>query len=195
MGDVTALLSVLFLAAPVPPACPNGQPYVVVAGTSGLGPGTVHGIVAAIWPDGRVLRAQDPSDTSQGCITGHAPGTEVVALTTLLQRLRIYELQRSFRGIDLPEAWLAVCTGGQRSTWKHIAGATDALVQIQRFLVAIEISDARAIEEPRIQEWIQWFRDGAPAKRGASTRGDAAQQLDAADEARASSAGWRGPRS
>jgi hypothetical protein len=156
---VTALLALAILAAsPAIAGCSGDMPYLAAASSPGLGFG-FHGIVIAVWPDGRLLRASDLSDARQGYIQGHVSEDDMMALRTFIADSGVFEWL-AVSHIDMADARLMLCSAQGRRVWREDANSPEAspLASIRNHLLALPYSDPRHVEPVPISQWTRWFR-------------------------------------
>jgi hypothetical protein len=155
IGFILLVLATL----PAGESCGAHEPAIAVAVLTGLGP-SPSGLVAAVWPDGRMLRAKVPADPRQGYVEARLLSAQVEALDRFISESGIWSWKQPGMPIDFPEDLLSVCAAGRRASFRDTPGMRKASPQRRRteYLLELPVDAARAIEEPGPQVWIRWFR-------------------------------------
>jgi hypothetical protein len=152
---------ILIVLAALPPgaSCGADEPAIAVAMLSGLGP-SPSGLVAAVWSDGRILRAKVPADPSQGYVEARLLAAQVAALDRLISESGIWSWKQPGMPLDFPEDLISVCGAGRRASFRDTPGMRKASPQrrLTEYLLELPVDALRAIEEPGPQVWIRWFR-------------------------------------
>src|SRR5260221_6418018 len=110
---------ILIVLASLPPgtSCGADEPTIAVGILSGLGP-SPSGLVAAVWSNGRMLRAKVPADPRQGYVEARLPAAQVEALDRLVSESGIWSWKQPSMPLDLPEDLISVCVTDRRRSFR-----------------------------------------------------------------------------
>jgi hypothetical protein len=125
--------------------------------------------VAAVWSNGRMLRAKVPADPRQGYVEAQLPAAQVEALDRFVAQSDIWSWKQPNMPFDFPEDLISVCVADRRRSFRDTPGMRKASPQrrVAEYLLELPFEDPRPTEEPPPQVWIKWFRrttDGAESK-------------------------------
>ena len=130
----------------------------------GLSPSPI-GVVVAVWPDGRILRAKVASDPGKGHVSGRLSEAQLARLNRVVSESGIWESKQPNMVSDSQEDLIAVCKGDRRRLLRDESGSRhpqSAQRRLERYLRNIRVPvETRAPDVS--DEWIAWFRPEADA--------------------------------
>ena len=155
---LTLVLAATMAAFPtLTPACRVGDPLVAIAMMPGL-TNTPLGVVVAVWPDGRILRARVATDPERGHVVGKLSEAEMATLLRVVSESGIWKSTQPSMPFDVREDLIAVCKGARRRSLTDMTGSHPRSAQrrLERFLRNLRVVEPAATQVP--EDWINWFR-------------------------------------
>ena len=139
-------------------ACRADEPFVATAMMAGM-TNSPSGVVVAVWPDGRILRAKLASNPRKGHVAGRLTDAQMAQLTKVVSQSTIWKWEQPSMPFDVREDLIMVCSGNSRRSLTDMSGAHPQSPQrrLERYLRNIKVPEPQAATVP--EEWIDWFRE------------------------------------
>ena len=160
MTSACVVAAITLLAGSAEVRCLPEQPAVALASLAGLGPGP-SGLMVAVWPDGRVLRADASAELGREYLLDRLTTSQMDALARFIAASGLSGWKEPGVPIDFPELRVALCQDGRRVMWSDVPGAhpESPLEQVARYLTALELPRPMPGRAPGL--WIRWFSRAA----------------------------------
>jgi hypothetical protein len=156
---VTACLLAVLAASPSAATCQKSRPFVlaaIVPAGLGLDAESPDGLlVAAVWPDGRIVRARVASDPKRGHVEARLSEPQVAELAQFIAGTDVWTWKAPGLPPDVGSDFLFICLDGRQT---HIESRDRTLsppARIRQYLIDLPLRNPAAAKVPR--HWMTWL--------------------------------------
>ena len=125
----------------------EGCPVILLERSGGLGFESLSGIIAAVWPSGRIIRAEIPDRPWQGHVAGSLTAADRDAVLDLARSDQAWSQPSGQVVLDMPDDTLTLRRGDAVRRWGETPGftSTAAVAEFRSRLVSLRIEGATRV--------------------------------------------------